>query len=122
MEHFLISQKIRGRAFNHHGAGFQDIAVSGDMQRRLGVLLHQKDGGSLVIQSFNDPQYLRNEHWGESHGGFIQDEQLGARHEGPRDRHHLLFPAAQGAGQLPGSCLEERKYLVHPIKSLLNFS
>ena len=92
------------------------------MQRRPGVLLHQKDGGSLVVQNFNDSEYFRHEHWGEAHGGFIQDEQFGPRHEGPCDSHHLLFPAAQGAGQLLGSNLEEWKYLVYPIKSLLNFS
>src|SRR4029078_297377 len=42
-------------------------------------------------------------------GGLVEQQQYRGRHEGTRDREHVLLPARDGSGELAHPLLEDRK-------------
>src|SRR5579864_5059718 len=52
--HHLIVAEALGAAGEHHFAGLQYIAVGGDRERHVGVLLHHENGGALTVDRLDE--------------------------------------------------------------------
>ncbi len=50
--------------------------------------------------------------------GSSSRSKLGTGHQAPADRQHLLFPSAEGPGQLLPPLLQNREIGVHPFDPL----
>ena len=89
--------------------GLQDIGAVGDLQGQVGVLLHQEDGGPLLVDALNHPEDLPHQQRGQAHGRLIQQQELRPAHQGPAHRQHLLLAAGQGVAPLAAPLLEARE-------------
>ncbi len=80
-------------------ACFQDIAPIRDFERQVGILFDQKDGGVvLLVDFFYDPEDLPGHQRRQSHGWFVQEQELRPGHQRPGNSQHLLLAAGQVTG------------------------
>ena len=65
-----------------------------------------------MAQAVDDVKDVPDDQGGEAQGGFVQQQHLGACHQGAADRQHLLLAARQGVGLLASAVLENREEAV----------
>ena len=70
--HGLILQQFGSGAGGYDLAGLQHVAPVGHGQSHVGVLLHQQDGGAVLVQFPHDVEDLLHQDGGQAHGGLIQ--------------------------------------------------
>ena len=75
----------------------------GEAQGHVGVLFDEEDGCAFFVEVAEDGKNFLHEFRGETHGGFVEDEDLCFAHQGASDGKHLLFTATERAGQLRGA-------------------
>jgi hypothetical protein len=90
----------RGRfAVHDYPAGLENIAVLGETQSHVRVLLcKQKCNPFLLIQAGNDLENLLHQLRRQTHGRFVQKNDGRTRHERPPQRGHLLLTAGGVTG------------------------
>ena len=64
-------------------------------------MFDEEDGCAFLVQTVQDGEHFLHEFRGQSHGGFVEDEDLGIAHPRAGQGEHLLLPPAEGAGELP---------------------
>jgi hypothetical protein len=56
------------------------IGIGRHIQGQLGILLHQEDGNALfLVELVDDPEISWMSLRCQAHGGFVEQDQLGAR-------------------------------------------
>src|SRR3990172_4395410 len=92
--------EIGGRAGEDDGAGLQHVAAMGDRERHGGVLLDQQNRGALAVDVSDRLEDLLHEHGGQPHGGLVEEQDPGRRHQRPGDGQHLLLAPRERARDL----------------------
>ncbi len=101
-------------------AGFDDVSAVGDFECHEGVLFDEEDGGAFASDFLDGLEDGFDEDGGEAHGGFVEEEEAWARHEGAADGEHLLFAAGEGAAGLAEAFLEAGEEAVDAVEVLLD--
>ena len=97
------------------GTCLQDIGPVRDLQRHLGVLLHQQNGHAGLIHIVDDAEYLLHQQRRQAHGGLVQQQHLGFAHQRAANGQHLLLTAGKRSGNLPAALLQTRQALKHHL-------
>jgi hypothetical protein len=84
------------------------------------VLLHQEDRVPLVAELADDPEQLPHQQGRQAQGRFVQEQDLGPRHEGPAEGQHLLLAPGQGGRHLTAALPQAREQGVHLLQVLLH--
>ena len=79
----------------HDFTALEDVATVRYLQSHTGVLFHQQDRRPLSVYGTNDTEDGLNQERRQSHGGLIQQQHFGVRHQGPAHSQHLLLPTGQ---------------------------
>src|ERR671917_1086071 len=111
----VLAQLLGGGGVDD-GAGLQDVAAGGDLEGDVRVLLDEEDGGALGVDLLDDVEDALDEDGSQAHRGLVEEEQLGAAHQGASDGEHLLLAPAHRAGLLLYALLqagEELEDAVH---------
>src|SRR5207245_443135 len=72
-------------------------------------LLDEEHGHALAIELADRVEDLPDDDRRESERRLVEEEQLRPRHEGARDREHLLLAARERPAELPPPLGEDRK-------------
>ena len=81
-------------------AVFHDVAVVGEVERHLGVLLHQEHRHVLLgVQALDDLRDLVDEDGRQTERRFVEQHEPGPQHQRPADGQHLLLAAGQETGR-----------------------
>ena len=88
----------------------------GNVQGGAGVLLHQQDGGAVLVQLLDDIKNLLHQDGRQAHGRLVQHQQLGVAHQGAAHGQHLLFSAGQRSGDLLAALFQPGKPLEHVVQ------
>src|SRR3989344_5358480 len=106
----LLLAQPRAGVFHHDAAVLQHVAVVRCIERHVGVLLHQQDGGAaLTVDAHHDLEDLLGQLRRQTQAGFIKQDQVGVGHERAADRQHLLLAAREQTGVLRSALLEDGK-------------
>ncbi len=87
-------------------AVLQHIAAIGQLERLVGVLLHQEDGHAVAAQLLYGVEDLLDDDGGQPQRWFIQQQQARLAHQGAAYGQHLLLTAGHGAGPLLQSLVQ----------------
>src|SRR3569623_2751806 len=98
-----------GIAVHADAAGLEHVAVVGELEGETGVLLDQEDRDAGLVEIADDAEGLEHKLGGEAHRGFIEEQHLGAVHEGAADGEHLLLAAREQRAVLVLALLEDRE-------------
>src|ERR1700733_1912029 len=91
---FTTAAQLRGRAFEHDPTALQDVAVIGDRERHVGVLLHQKNGDAeFLAQRGEAPNQVFDHDRRQAERKFVHQQQLRIADDGAADRQHLALAA-----------------------------
>src|SRR4051794_6045968 len=99
-------QQILAAAVERDASGLDDIAVVGQRQGGLRILLDEQDRRSLLLQFADDGEDALHHDRRQAHRRLVEHEQLRAAHHRPADSEHLLLAAGEHARRL-GSPLAE---------------
>src|SRR5919202_3079390 len=91
----VLAQRLRV-VVERNPPGFHDVAAVRDVERHERVLLDEKDRGALLVDLLDDLEDLLDEDRREAHRRLVEEKELGARHERPAHRDHLLLAASEG--------------------------
>src|ERR687886_195096 len=89
--HLRVFAQLLGGGRLYDSAGLEDVAVGGDLQGDVGVLLDEQDGRALFVDLLDGMEDSLHQHRREAHRGLVQEEELRAAHEGAANGEHLLF-------------------------------
>ncbi len=117
--HRRIGGEIAGDAVADNAASLDQIAAVGNAQALLGVLLDQQDADAALAHLGERFEQLVRQQRRQAERGFVEQQELGCRHHGAADRHHLLLAAAHGARRLGEAFLEAREKLQHALQVAL---
>ena len=109
-------QQAVGIPLQRDAARFQHIGAAGHAQGHLGILLHQQDRHALFVQAPNDVKDLLHHDRSQTHGGFVQQQHICARHHGAAHGQHLLLTARKRACDLPAALFQAGKMLIHQLQ------
>src|SRR5690606_21002417 len=85
------------------------VAAGGDLEGGAGVLLDEQEGGALADELLELADDLADREGCQAEGGLVEEQHLGAAHQGAGDDEDLLLAAGEGAGQLPGPPPQDRE-------------
>ena len=94
----------------------------GDLQRQMRVLLDEEDGHALLVDLLDDVEDGLHHGRRQAERWLVEEQEPGSRHQGARDRQHLLLAAGQRAGHLRRALLEdgeELEALLHVLRDAL---
>src|SRR5262245_7158543 len=98
--HAVVAQQLLAVAGERDRPRFEHVAVVGDRQRLVGVLLDQQHGRAAAVDLADDAEDLLDEHRREPQRRLVEQHQGRLRHQRAPDRQHLLLPAAERSRQL----------------------
>ena len=81
----------------------------GEAEGHVGVLFDEEDGRAFLVQTAQDGEDFLHELGGQSHGGFVEDEEFRLAHQGAGHGEHLLLTATQRSGQLRDAFAQARE-------------
>ena len=96
----VVAQELTALTFQGHFPSFQDVAVIGNGQRLIGILLDEQDGGATRPDVVNDAENLLHQFGRQPQRGLVEENEPGSCHQRPTDGQHLLLPTAQGTREL----------------------
>src|SRR5882762_2113331 len=88
-----IVQQIARRTGQCNAAGLENIAVIGDPQCQICILLDHEHGHAGPVHGLDQLKHVIDEQRRETHGGFVHAEHARAAHQSARHRDHLLLAA-----------------------------
>src|SRR5918997_5561435 len=106
----VLAQLLGGGGVDD-GAGLQDVAAGGDLEGDVRVLLDEEDGGALGVDLLDDVEDALDEDGSQAHRGLVEEQELGAAHQGAPDGEHLLLPPAHRSGLLLDALLQAAREL-----------
>src|SRR3989441_12415511 len=106
------------RAFGHDASLLEDVPAGGDGKGLDDVLLDEQHRHAFGVDTRDHLEHLIDDLWREAERRLVEEEEPRTGHEGPPDRHHLLLPAGEGAGELSPALVQDRKGRVHALEAL----
>ncbi len=100
-------------------AVFQHVAAVGELERLVGVLLHQEHRHAILAQLFDDFEDLLNDDRRQPQRRLVEQQQLGLAHQRAGDGEHLLFATGHGAAALLVAFLQAWEEFEHMVELLL---
>src|SRR5437867_4097882 len=91
----LVVAEALGVVRQRNAAGLEYVAPLCGVERHQGVLLHEEDRRSLLIDLAHDLEDLLDEDRRKAHRGLVEHQQLGPGHQPAADRPLLLLTARQ---------------------------
>ena len=88
-------------------------------QRHVGVLLYEQHRCALLVDLHDDVTHLLDQERGQPERRLVENQQLGALHQGTADRQHLLFATRQVAGRRRSSLRQTGKQSHHSLVRLV---
>src|SRR6185369_15712222 len=98
--HAVVAQELLAVAGERDRSRLEHVAVVGDRQRLVGVLLHQQHRRPAGVDPADDGEDLLDEHRRQPQGRLVEEHEDRLGHEAPADRQHLLLAAAERPRQL----------------------
>src|SRR6266508_1046911 len=111
----LVFRQLPRRAAERDAPLLHQEELMGDLQRHVGVLLDEEDGGPVAIELGDDVEDLGDDQRRQAERGLVHQQEARSRHEGARDREHLLLAARERARHLLTALLQSREASVHPL-------
>src|SRR5712691_5036542 len=108
------------RAFGHDASLLEDVPAGGDGKGLDDVLLDEQYRHAVGVDTRDHLEHLIDDLWREAERRLVEKEEPRAGHEGPPDRHHLLLPAGEGAGELSATLAQDRKGRVDALEALVS--
>src|ERR671925_586197 len=96
--HAVVFQQLPAVAGERDRPRLEHVAVVGDGEGLVGVLLDQQHRGAAGVDLADDGEDLLDQHRGQPQGGLVQQHEGRLGHEASADRQHLLLAAAERAG------------------------
>src|SRR5499426_1254287 len=120
LAHVLIAAQLGGWALEYDAAVLHDVAVVGDTQRDLRVLLDEQERRLLlVVDLADDVEDLAHQQRRQPQRRLIQQQKLRLCHERATEDQHLLLAAAQISRDLVAAGHQDGEVVVdHPQISL----
>src|SRR5215510_15375415 len=113
----VLLEQARAGILHHDAPHLQHVAVVGEVEGHVGVLLHEEDGHALLaVDAADDLEDVLDELGREAEGGLVEKHHLGPGHEGTTDGEHLLLAAGEGARALLGPTPEDGEVVVHHVE------
>ena len=109
-----VGEELRRRAGVDDAAPVEDDDVTRETLHDGEVLLDEDDRRQLG-RALECLRHLGDEEGGQTLRGLVDEQELVAVEEGPRDRDHLLLAARERPGTLRGALAELREELVHEV-------
>src|SRR5678815_1745971 len=91
----VLPREIGGPALHHDAAHLQQIRAVHDLEHLAHVLLHDQDGIALLAHAADQVEEPEHHDRCQAHGRLVEQDELGARHEGAAQREHLLLAARE---------------------------
>src|SRR5262245_51990976 len=113
----LVGAQSLGRAFEYDGAVVDHVHPVGELQRHLRVLLDEEHADALALELPDRAHHHFHDERREALRRLVEQEQIGAGHEGARDGEHLLLAAREQPALAtqpfpqPREALEDRFHL-----------
>ena len=80
-------------------------------------MLDQEHRGAGLVQVLDNLEDLFDQNRRQTHGGFVEHEQLRVTHKGAAHNEHLLLAARKGTGDLATTLLQARELLVDALEA-----
>src|SRR5919198_4916224 len=87
----LVGEQARGVVLEDDPAGLDHVAAVGQAQGLGRVLLHQQDGGALLVDLPDGVEDALDHDRGQPHRRLVEQQQLRLGHQRAADRQHLLL-------------------------------
>src|SRR5215470_20220062 len=88
-----IVDQLAPASLNSHRTGFQKIGVIAHVERGGRILLHHENGRAGRANVGDNVERTLDDIGSEAERRFIEQDELGLRHQGSADRKHLLLAA-----------------------------
>src|SRR5215510_2327387 len=113
----LVTAQPLGRAVEDDAAVLDHVAVVGDLERDLGVLLDEQDGGARLTADCHEAahQFIDHERR-EALRELVDEQQLRVTGQRGADREHLALAAREVARLAAAHAGQRRKELVHEFR------
>src|SRR5262249_14864806 len=111
-----IVEQLGAGARQGDAALLQHVGAVGELERRERILLdqhHRDTVGANVLDDRERPLHQRRR---QPKGGFVEQHELGGRHQRARDRKHLLLAARERPGGLASPLAENGKTRVDRLQ------
>src|SRR5262245_36255755 len=113
----LVTAQPLRRAVEDDAAVLDHVAVVGDLERDLSVLLDEQDGGARLFADRREAAHqLLDDERREALRELVDEQQLRVTGECRADREHLALAAREIAGLAPAHAGQRRKELVHGFR------
>src|SRR5437588_3654498 len=112
-DELVVVELVGGAAFEGDLAVDDDVAAIGNADGLDEVLLRHQHGQLVTVLQFLDLlDRALDENRGEADRRLVDQQDLGRRHQRPRQSQHLLLAAAEAAGQLAPPLAEHREGVI----------
>src|SRR5215468_4474250 len=113
----VLLEQARAGVLHHDAPHLQHVAVVGEVEGHVGVLLHEEDGHALLaVDAADDLEDVLDELGREAEGGLVEKHHLGPGHEGAADGEHLLLAPGQRACALLGPAPEDGEVVIDHLE------
>src|SRR5439155_8815108 len=107
--HLFVLEQAGGFVLEAHAAGLEHVAAARDRERHVRVLLDQEHSDAALVDLADGPEDLAHQERREAERRLVEQQQPRPRHEGARDREHLLLAAREGARALAAALAQARE-------------
>ena len=114
----VLLGEVGGPALHLGAAHLEEIGPVHELQHLAHVLLHDQDGVALLAHAADQVEEPEHHDRRQAHGRLVEQDQLGARHEGAAHREHLLLAAREAARSLALALGQHGKERVHALEAL----
>jgi hypothetical protein len=111
----VLAQEL-GVLVHHDLAGLHHVAVGGDRQRHVGVLLDEQDRGALLVDLDDHVPDLLHDQRREAERGLVEQQVARLGHQRAPEGEHLLLAAGEVAGELLAALGEAREEGVDAVE------
>src|SRR5262249_5587972 len=110
----VLGHEARAGVSHDDAADLQHVAVVTDLQRHVGILLHQNDGdAALAVYAHDNVEDFLHKPGRQTERRFVHQHQARSRHQCPADRQHLLFATRERACTLFSPLSQHREIVEH---------
>src|SRR5262249_23907184 len=114
LTHVRVVDQLAPASLDRHGTRFQEISVVAHVECGRGILLHHENGRTGRTNVGDNVERALDDRGSKPERRFVEQDELGLRHQGSADRKHLLLAAGQGSRRLPPALGEPGKLIEDP--------
>src|SRR2546425_1398610 len=113
----LLRELVRP-ALHLDAADLQQVGPIHELEHLANVLLDHEDRVALFAHATDQVEDAQHHHGGEAQGGLVEQDDLGARHDGAPEGQHLLLAARHAPRALVLALGEDGKERVDALQAL----